>query len=64
MQKELHDFTIKQTWENLEMELWELLKNKQKINVDAFLNERGITKEVLAYSKNGRFISHFLQYII
>ncbi|MBC2376765.1 hypothetical protein HBP49_00900 [Listeria welshimeri] len=51
MQKELHDFTIKQTWENLEMDLWELLKNKQKINVDAFLNERGITKEVLAYSK-------------
>lgn len=64
MQKELHDFTIKQTWENLEMELWELLKNKQKINVDAFLSERGITKEVLAYSKNGRFISHFQQYIV
>ncbi|MBC2262849.1 hypothetical protein HCB45_14980, partial [Listeria sp. FSL L7-0091] len=64
MQKILPDFTLKQTWENLEIELWELLRNKQQINVDVFLSDRGITSDILAYSKNGRFISNFQQYIV
>ncbi|MBC1374394.1 hypothetical protein HB839_02500 [Listeria sp. FSL L7-1699] len=64
MQKKLPDFTLKQTWENLEIELWELLRNKQQINVDVFLSDRGITSDILAYSKNGRFISNFQQYIV
>lgn len=62
MQKELHDFTIKQTWENLENEyhgilLSNCLRNDSRLknNIKAYLigiRDRFTTLSIMAFTLN------------